>query len=104
MFLLTPSPLFNAAESFVLTANPPASSDEFTICLPLLNRFKLVRNILLLVFKFKLAIVAVEFVFIDIAMIYSSLIVDTGHPCPVVSWCEIRFVLEFRVAWFSSGD
>jgi hypothetical protein len=76
MFLLTPAPRLIAADSFVLTPRPPASSEELTIDLPLDSRFKLVRNRLLLVFRFSDAIVAVELVLMDI--IVRSLFYNSG--------------------------
>ena len=96
MFLLTPAPRLIAADSFVLTPRPPASSEELTIDLPLDSRFKLVRNRLLLVFRFSDAIVAVELVLMDI--IVRSLFYNFGAaPSAPCFWLHL-----IEISWFDS--
>ena len=73
-FVLTASVRLIAADNFIDTASPPASSDGFTIFIPLDRRLRLFCSIALLLLRLFLATVAAEFVFIVTGILLSSLI------------------------------
>jgi len=70
MLVLTASVRLIAADNFMDTASPPASSDGAVIFKPLDKRFKLFCSIVLLLLRLFFAIVAAELVFIVTDILY----------------------------------